>query len=368
MPGRPLHPARRIALARLQGQGLAGTPSFTDAASVVRALGAVQSQDYPGAKWAIGMRAAGQTDAGIDEAFDRGEILRTHVLRPTWHFVAPEDLRWMLALTGPRVAALLSSYNVKLGIDAKVLRKSHATIEKALARHRQLTRTELKAALDGAGIVTTGTQRLAHLMMQAELDAVVCSGPRQGGQSTYALFDARVPVSRDLAGDEALLELTRRFFATRSPATPHDFAWWSGLTIAACRRGISMASSELAPLTIDDVTYWAPHGFTLPEQPPGTAHLLPNYDEYFIGFRDRSAIAHRLGSASLVTGGNALIAHVVVLDGQLVGGWKRVKAKDATVAQIHFLVPLSSAERHRVDRCVARVGEFLGSPVRASVQ
>lgn len=360
-PTRGLDLTWRIAQARLQLQGLIGASAPKSAADVVRALGAVQSQDYAGAKWALGMRATGLTDASIDEAFDRGDIVRTHVLRPTWHFVAPEDLRWMLALTGPRIAAVMSSYKNKLGLDAAVVRKSHASIEQALATHGSLTRTQLAGVLDRAGIVTKGA--LPLLLMQAEIDAVICSGPRKGKQSTYALLAQRVPVSRDLVGDEALLELTRRFFASRSPATPNDFSWWSGLTVTTCRRGIDLASNELSRLDIGDVTYWAPPGFELPERVGVTAHLLPNYDEYFIGFRDRSAIAHRLGSAAMVTGGNARINHVVVIDGQLVGGWKRLREKGGTVVQLQRLVDLSGPERRRVDDAIKRFERFIAGPV-----
>lgn len=364
MPSPTAYPsvAHRIAAARLHAQHLGAPPTLTSAADVVRTLGAVQAQDYGGAKWALGMRAVALTDAGIDRAFDDGEILRTHVMRPTWHFVAPEDLRWMLALTAPRIAAAMAPYNKKLELDRAVFRKSHAVIEKALAKHGALTRTALKAHLERAGVNTEGSQRLGHLMMKAEIDALICSGPRQGKQFTYALVAERAPRSRDLTDDAALLELTRRFFASRAPATVHDFAWWSKLTIGMCRRGVDMAGGELQKVSLDDVDYWAPPGFELPERVPLAAHLLPNYDEYFIGYRDRSAIAKRIGSSKLVTGGNALIAHVVVIDGQLVGGWKRSPDHSEQAATLDLVVKLTGAEHRLLDSVIAQYGAFLQRP------
>jgi hypothetical protein len=185
-------------------------------------------------------------------------------------------------------------------------------------------------------------------MMRAELDAVVCSGPRRGRQFTYALLDERVPPAPLLPHDEALLELTRRYFRTRGPATARDFGWWSGLAMADVRRGIDLARTELESATINDEAYWnagdGAAGLTTP-----TAHLLPNYDEFFIGFRDRSAIGERLKSVKAVTGGNALIANVVVIDGQLVGGWRRTPGHYAVRLDLKLVTRLSPGEQKRLD-------------------
>ena len=333
------------------------------ACDVVRALGAVQAQDYAGAKWALGQRMrATTTDAEIERELSDGEILRTHVLRPTWHFVAPEDIRWMLALTAPRVRALLAHYDRRLELTPQVLRRGREAMEKALGGGRQLTRVELAEALQRAGIAATG-QRLGHLVMHAELDAVICSGARRGKQFTYALLDERVPAVLALERDEALLALTRRYFDTRGPATTHDLAWWSGLTMADVKRGVQMAGDELERGTIDGREYI----FTgrAATRPAASAQLLPNYDEYFIGHRDRSAIAQRLGHAGLVTGGNALISNVIVVDGQLVGGWKRTLEGKRTIVELSPQVPVTAAERRRIRSAVRKLGEFLGVEVEA---
>jgi hypothetical protein len=198
-------------------------------------------------------------------------------------------------------------------------------------------------------------------MMHAELKGLICSGPRAGKQFTYALAAERVVRSRDLSGDEALAELTSRYFASRAPATVHDFAWWSGLTIAECRRGVEAAGAALDVCVIDDIRYHAPSGFTLPQSGVTTAHLLPNYDEYFIGYRDRSAIGARLRSTALVTGGNALIGNVVAVDGQLVGGWKRHQGKNDVNVAFNLIARLTKDERDRLALVVEQLRRFVSA-------
>lgn len=348
---------------RLAAQFLT-TPGPTRASDVVRALGAVQAQDYAGAKWGIAQRMRGATDASIEHELDEGCILRTHVLRPTWHFVAAEDLRWMLDLTAPRVSVANAHYSRHLGLDRKVFRRSSELLTKLLAGGKCLTRTELRLEFQRARVKIPTAQHLGHLMMQAELDGVVCSGPRRGKQFTYALLDERSPVSPSLSRDEALLELTRRYFTTRSPATPHDFAWWSGLTLKDAKRGIDLASRELEPVTLGGQGYWISTAAPPPPRSKRTVNLLPNYDEYFIGFRDRRACGDRIGHTRPITGGTALIPHVIVIDGQLVGAWRRTIEKDHIRVAHTLMTTLSAAEHKGVRDAVRRFGAFLEVPVQ----
>jgi hypothetical protein len=322
-------------------------------------MGAVQAQDYAGAKWALSQRAGNASDATIEKELEAGRILRTHVLRPTWHFVSPGDIRWMLALTAPRVAARMASYNKQLELTPAVFRSSNHAIAAALEGRNYLTRGELGTVLQGQRIGRISTQRLAHIVMQAELDAVVCSGPRRGKQVTYALLDERVPAAEPLQRDEALGRLALRYFATRSPATTHDFAWWSGLTVKDARRGAQICSPGLAQITVGDKQYWyAARSAPAPSE-LRTAQLLPNYDEYFIGFKDRSAIGARIRSLELVTGGTALIAHIVCLDGQIAGGWRLRNVKGKYELDFNLLVTPGAAESKRIRAEVARLGRFL---------
>jgi hypothetical protein len=348
---------------RLAGQFLTIAGPETGAA-VVRALGAVQAQDYAGAKWGVAQRTTGRTDAEIEREFESGQILRTHVLRPTWHFVVPADIRWMLELTGPRVSAMMAPVNRRLELDSGVYRRAYRVFTKALAGGKCLTRSELAALLARAGVVGATGQRLGHLMMQAELDGVLCSGPRKGKQFTYALLDERAPSAPSLPRDEALAELTRRYFTGRAPATPRDFAWWSGLTIADAKRGIALAAPALERLMVGDTEHWITADAPRPTRRGApTAHLLPNYDEYFIGFRDRSSIGQRTRDTSTVTGGNALIPHVIVVDGEIVGIWRRAFEKARVLVSLKPLTPLTRAETTRVTAEAHRFGRYLGLPV-----
>ena len=292
--------------------------------------GAVQARDYAGAKGALGQRLQKATDTAIGQAFNEGRILRTHVLRPTWHFVTPGDIRWMLELTAPRVHAANAFMYRKLELDSAVFRRSHRALTKALQGGKQLTRPELKTVLQRAGVNADGL-RLGYLVMRAELDRVICSGARRGRQFTYALLEERVPQTRPLSREEALAELTTRYFRSRGPATLNDFAWWSGLT---------MADAKKAP----------------------RAYFLPNYDDYFIGFRDRSAIAEVVRRSNLLENNPSLIPHLIILDGQIVGGWKRTLKKGIVIVEVNLITDLTVAAKQIVTDAVDRYGKFLGLP------
>lgn len=282
---------RDIALLRLRNQHLIGD-KFGSASEVVGWLGAVQAQDYAGARWALAQRMKRAVDAEIERAFDAGEILRTHVLRPTWHFVLPADIRFLLALSAPRVRTLMRTYDVKLELDRAVLDRSQQLLARALTGGEHRTRSELARALEQGGITATG-QRLGHIMMHAELDALVCSGPRRGKQFTYALLSERAPGARSMTREQALAELTRRYFTSHGPALPQDFAWWSGLTLEDARAGLALASEALSELVVDGRTYHHAGSARPPRPATSVVHLLPNYDEHVIAYRERNATIHK---------------------------------------------------------------------------
>lgn len=239
------------------GLGGAQPAPFADAADVVGWFGGLQSQDYHVAKWALALRLGpGVTDADLDRAFDDGVILRTHVLRPTWHFVAPGDLRWLLELTAPRIHAL-NTYAYRLGeLDGPLLRRTTDLIADAVADGNHLTRTEIAALLARHGITAAGF-RLGYILIHAELERMICSGPLRGKQHTYALLEERVPRAASLERDAALAELVRRFFTSHGPATTKDLAWWSSLTRADIATGLSLAGDALESTDVDGSTFWS---------------------------------------------------------------------------------------------------------------
>lgn len=358
-------------------------------ADLVAWLGAVQAQEYPFAKWSLALRLPdGTTDAEIEHAFHEGQILRTHVMRPTWHFVTPADIGWMLELTAGRVHRAVASYNRQHELDSRTLTRATRVFERALAGGQHLTRAELGAQLKRTGLVATGV-RLALVTIHAELEGVICSGPRRGKQFTYALLAERAPRPRRLRGDEAVAELTRRYFSSHGPATIRDFVWWSGLTTADATRGLDMIKARQE--VVDARTYWSvddtragdprqrsrtdsrtvddrtvdDRGLWTDDR--GPVHLLPVYDEYLIAYRDRVAVPHgpgkiQVGSRS-VTFQNALVS-----DGQVAGTWRIDRKPDGNVVDVTSLGTLSRSERRALDAAAARYGRFLGVPLGFSIR
>jgi len=346
---------------RLANQRLMGLP-FGQPAEAVAGLGAVQSQDYAAAKWALALRLPGASEAALDRAFNDGAILRTHVMRPTWHFVAPADIRWLLALTAPRVERLIAQYDRQVGVDAAVRRRGQAVFAKALQGGRALTRTELDQALRAAGLSLAPLGR-THVVMHAELDGLLCSGPRRGKQFTYMLLEERVPPAAALGRDEALAELAWRYFSSHGPALVSDFVWWSGLTAADAKQGLALAGPRLACEGAGGQDYWFDPAQPAPRAMTPLAYLLPNYDEYTVAYAARDDFYDVQAFRQPVARDNVPFANVILLKGRVAGIWKRTIAKRAVTVETKFLQPPSEAERRAVAAAAKRFGEFLGLPV-----
>ena len=339
---------------------------FDTPAAVVGWLGAVQGQDYAAAKWAVGLRlpAGAASEAGVEQALADGAVVRTHAMRGTWQLVAPEDVRWLLALVGPGVIARSATRYRALGLDAATVRRSNAAVVKALAGGAQRTRAELAAAMERAG-VATGGQRLAHLLGRAELDALICGGARRGKQFTYALLDARAPRARDrapLRRDEALAELARRYFRSRGPATVADFTWWSGLSAADARAGLAAVADGLVSEVSGGRTYWRGAGAPAPagaRAPATAAYLLPAFDEYLVAYRDRDAVLAPSQVKRLNAGGG-LLNPCIVVGGRVCGTWRRVLARDRVALALDFFERPSARARALVAAAARRYAAFLG--------
>ena len=344
---------------RLRNQRLSGA-ALTRPEDVVGWMGAVQAQEYADAKWALALRMRRATEAVIERAITEGRILRTHVLRPTWHFVAPADIRWMLALTGPCVSRRMAPYNRRLELDAATFERSQKAIARALDGGMHLTRQELKTVLKRAGIQADSVQRLAHIVMQAELDGVVCSGPRRNKLFTYALFDKRVPPSRARSRDDALAELTRRYFTSHGPAQIPDFVWWSGLTTADARHGLEMVRRDLAQDTISGKTYWFPSSMRA-TAPLRAAYLLPLYDEFLIVYKDRSAALDLTLWKRIVK--REPFSSAILLGGRVVGGWTRRVSGDSVSVALDLPVKLKRSDERLVVDAASRLAAFVGLPL-----
>jgi hypothetical protein len=355
-------PSLDIAQERLHNQHLAGPPLATPQ-EVVRWLGAVQAQDYLAAGWALGLRLGYSRDSAIEEAFSTGAILRTHVMRPTWHFVTPADIRWLLALTAPRVHALNAYYYRKSELDAATLARTDALLVAALQGGQHLTRPELAARLEQAGIAPGDGMRLSYIMMHAELNGLICSGPRRGKQFTYALLEERVPAAPPLTHEEALAALAGRYFTSHGPATLKDYCWWSGLSAAEANAGLELVKARLVADAVAGQTYWRTAAPPVTPEPAPTAYLLPNYDEYGVGYTNHDAVFDAARAKALDPRGAVVLGHVLVIDGQVAGAWKRTLGKAAVSVTVQTFAPLSAAEQAAVARAAARYGAFLGLPV-----
>jgi hypothetical protein len=271
-----------IAHARLRNSRLVGSP-MTTPEEVVGWFGAVQSQDVPGALWAIAQRLPVDGRATVDElgaAMDEGRVVRTHGPRPTWHFFHPADLRWILSLVGPRVEQTMAGLVRRLGIRADEMARGEAAIEAAMAGGVALTRSQLRDVVASVGIAASEPLVTSVIGMRAEVRAAVCNGPRRGKKATFVLVDDWVPRAAPLAPTDALRELAIRYFRSHGPALAHDMAWWSGLTVGDVRRAAELAGSVLERRTIDGRDYWAAAGGFEPAELHGPLiQLLPNYDD-----------------------------------------------------------------------------------------
>lgn len=351
-----------IAARRLRAQRLSGEP-FASPIDAVRWLTAVQSQDYPGAKWALAQRSRGVTDAELDRLFDKGDLVRTHVMRPTWHFVLPRDVRWLLDLTGHRVRSSLAARYRDLELDEKLVSHALDLFTASLTGRHHMTRAELGEVLNQSKISPEG-QRLPHLIMRAELDGLIVSGPRRGKQFTYALLAERVPKAPTFDRTEALAELTRRYFQSHGPAQVQDFVWWSGLTVADARNGISLASKAIEHQVIDGKDYWFDPAATPATAPAGIVHLLPNFDEYTVAYRDRAAVVHSdLPVDPALFAFGSILANVVLVGGTVRGSWRRTSARGRVRVEIRTLDRLGTRETARVSEAGRRLSRFLERPV-----
>ncbi|MEP7383337.1 MAG: winged helix DNA-binding domain-containing protein [Gemmatimonadota bacterium] len=360
MPSRSSLTHATLARWRLRHQMLTGSPCG-DPVEVMRRLGAVQAQDYPGATWALWLRLIpGTTRAEIEGAFDRGEILRTHVLRPTWHFVTPADIRWMLRLTGPRILASSRSVHVRHGLDARTLSRAMGALQRALEGGQYLDREGVRLALKRARVPCPDVQRFSHLMMIAECDVLVCSGPKIGTKLTYALLDERAPAGAPRPSrEDSVRELARRYYLTHGPATANDFAVWSGLTLTDARTALAEQGDLFTSAQLDGKQWWFPHELPTPARGV-VARLIPNYDEYYIGFKHRAPLLARLRTAGVSLTLQQLLGNLIVVDGQIVGNWRRGTAAKATTLNLAPAVALTTRERAAVAREVPRLEAFLG--------
>jgi hypothetical protein len=334
---------------------------FTHPGEVVAWFGAMQAQDFASVRWAVGLRCEKANDDDIEKAIAEHNILRTWLLRGTLHLVSPRDIHWMLRLLGPRLISGSARRNRQLELDEATFSNSFQILTKALLGGRAGTRSEIMEALNAAGISTAG-QRGYHILGRAALEGLICFGPRHGKQQTFVLLDEWATPARPLECDEALAELALRYFASHGPATLADFAWWSGLASAEARQALELARTQLDQQTLNGRTYWLHHNPPEIMYKPAGAYLLPAFDEYFLGYTDRSAILDPHLNPQLVSS-NGVFRPMLVIDGQVLGIWKQELSKHSIKITLKPFKPLNRTEEQAIVSAAEQYGAFLGFSV-----
>jgi hypothetical protein len=353
-----------ISALRLHNQQIAST-NFTTVKELVGWMGAMQAQDYNQAKWAIGSRLPHLTEEQIESAFNQGEIIRTHLMRPTWHFVSADDINWLLELTAKQIKSTTKSRHRDLGLTENDLKKSKEVFVKSLEGNRSLTREELGEQLNRAGI-NTFEQRLPHILMDAEIDGIICSGGIQGKKQTYALLAERVPEKQTFTKDEALALLAKKYFTSHGPATLADFVWWSGLPITDARKAIEMNKVNLISETIGADTYWFSDSTNVPTPLPDSVYLLPAFDEYLISYKNRSA-AITADHHTKAISNNGIFWPVIVVNGQISGLWKRTIKKDMVLIELDHFRPHNKKEIGLIEKATESFGHYSGKKTEVKI-
>ncbi|MET3499123.1 hypothetical protein ABIC45_000714 [Mucilaginibacter rubeus] len=344
-----------IASLRVYNQHL-NHDKFKKPEDVVGYMCAMQAQEYTHAKWAIGLRMLSPADKMVEKAITTGTILRTHVLRPTWHFVLPQDIRWMLSLTAPRINAGNTTMYKKQEVTDAIFNKSFDVFTKALQDGKQLTRTEVAAALNKANIATDDL-RLTILLMKAELEQLICSGARQGKQFTYALLDERAPVTPAIDRDEAVARLVLRYFTSHGPASINDFVHWSGLTVADAKTGIEINKGRLSNIIIEGVGYWMDTDVDFSTAKKRGAYLLPVYDELIIAYKNRDAMIPARFRDKM---GAITFFPTILVNNQVVGNWSRNMGKKNIDIELKPFNKLNKAQNQSIESAIQRFKKFNG--------
>ena len=334
-------------------------PKIQSPVQLVEWFAAVQGQEYAQTKWGLGLRLPYLTDIDIEKELNEGKILRTHLLRPTWHFVSAADIYWLLNLTAPRVHQSNAYMYRQLELDDKVFNQCNKVLIKSLRGGVHRTRDEINGEFEKKKIIATG-HRLSYIMMNAELEEIICSGARQGNQFTYALLEERVTHQKLLNHEEALAELTGRYFRSRGPATIRDFATWSGLKVSDCKKGIQMMAHLLQKDVVEGQEYFSVPPTTPSSKMLDTIYLLPVYDEFIMGYKDRSAFFIA----------NETVAFrydcMMVCNGQIIGTWKRTLSKNAINFQYDCFKRISRRQMEALDEAIQRLSDFMKMKVNRS--
>jgi len=337
-------------------------PRCRSVADVVKALGAMQAQDYPGALWSIGLRLPGSTKGDIEQAIARREIVRTWPMRGTLHFVPANDTRWMLELMTPRIIRGTAARVRNLELNDAIFARSERLIVNALTGDKQLTRTALCQLLDDNGIATQG-QRGIHILSRLSQQGVLCFAAHEGKQPTFALLHEWVPTAKSLPKDESLALVAERYFSSHGPATMQDFRWWSGLLAKDAIMGLELVKHKFITETVDGKQYYLPKS-TPKISTSSNLHLLPGFDEYMLGYSDRSAALPSLHSQKIVPGNNGMFLSTIVINGHIAGLWRKNTRTKSIIITAEPFETLTKSDLRHFDMAAQKYGSFVGLPAQ----
>jgi hypothetical protein len=342
---------------RLANQQLI-SKNFASVSDVVSWMGAIQSQDFAMAKWAIGLRLNDLTEEKVESAINSADIIRTHILRPTWHFVNAKDIRWMMSLTAPNIKKAMASQSKQIGLDDSIVRKCLRIIAGLLAHGECLTREEITTELAKKKIKLDNLQA-TNIMAYAEIDMVMCNGPRRGKQFTYALFDKKVPQANAMSREEALFNLARKYFYSHGPATIKDFSWWSGLSLTDAKLAVNNTQEMLEKCVVDGNEFW----FKPPDKLSAsqTMYLLPPYDEFTVGYANRDLVAGKT-SADRDYFGSLIFKPLILSNGKAIGVWRRDLKKELSIV-CELPDGISEPLKRKIRRSVGDYQEFVMKPL-----
>lgn len=353
--------ARMLGALRLQSQKLVAS-TLAAPVDAVRALLAMQGQDYAGAKWAVGLRVPGSTDASVEAQIAAGTIVRSWPLRGTLHLVAAEDLPWLLSLSGPRMMVTFKRRHIELGLDARTLERAREVALARLSGGKCLTREELLRAFEDAGISTAG-QRGYHTLGYLAHTGTLCFGPMQGKEQAFVLLGEWVKRPRSLDREEALKELALRYFTSHGPASLKDFSAWTKLLAGDIKAALALAAPELVEVRVDGVSHWMSPKVLDAASSTTPALLLPGFDEFVLGYLDRSAVLPDQYKSRICPGGNGVFANSMIYDGHIVGTWRRPLKSAQVAVDLQPFVKLPRAVTDAFATAAEGYGRFLARSV-----
>jgi hypothetical protein len=355
----------RIALTRLHNQGIEKT-RFSQPEDAVGWLGALQGQDYVGAKWSVGLRLRGGTEPAVEAALAAKRLVRTWLMRGTLHVATAADVIWMLALLAPRIIATNARRYRELDLDEPALARGSEVLLEALQGRQQRTRKELFVILEEHGI-STGGQRGVYLLQRASLDGLICQGVAQHNNPAFYRVDEWLPARREMAREEALAELARRYFMSRGPAMLQDFVWWSGLRVADARAGLEAVKAELREETVEGERYWRSPSLPDSHETLSKVYLLPGFDEYLLAYRARGAVLDPCYEQRVCPGKNGVFSPTIVIDGGVAGTWKRAFKKGSIIVKASPFTTMSDNKIAALEVAARRYGQFLDMAATAEV-